>query len=126
MKTFGVGRFVRRPELREIGETCVCEFSLAVNEYRKVKGERKKYTNFFDFVIWDNAAKVIEKWCDKGDLLEFYATARQDKWVDKDTQTNRSKVIFRIDDFKLLPNSRKRDEEISNEEREPEEAGVPF
>ena len=41
MTLSGVGRLVRDPELKAIGETHVCEFSLAVNEYRKVGGERK-------------------------------------------------------------------------------------
>lgn len=102
MKCFGVGRFVRDPELKEVGETYVCEFSLAVNEYRKINGERKKYTNYFDFVIWDKAAQLIDQYCEKGDLLEFYATARQDKWNDKETGQPRSKVVFRVDNFSFL------------------------
>lgn len=102
MKCFGVGRFVRDPVLKEVGETCVCEFSLAVNEYRKINGERKKYTNYFDFVIWDKAAQLIDQYCEKGDLLEFYATARQDKWNDKETGQPRSKVVFRVDNFSFL------------------------
>ena len=97
MTACGTGRFVREPELKEVGETCVCEFSLAVNEFRKVNGERRKFAHFFDFVAWDKAAKVIVEYCGKGDELEFRATPRQDKW-EKDG-VKRSKIMFRLDDF---------------------------
>lgn len=105
MKAFGVGRFVADPIKMEVGEkkAIVCKFSLAVNEYRKVNGERKKFPHFFDFEVWDKAAELIYKWRKKGDLLEFYATARQQKWNDRETGEPRSKVMFRVDDFNFLP-----------------------
>jgi single-strand DNA-binding protein len=105
MKSFGVGRFVADPVIMTVGEkeSKVCKFSLAINEYRRVNGERKKFPHFFDFEIWDKAAELIHKWRRKGDLLEFYATARQQKWNDKETGEPRSKVIFRVDDFNFLP-----------------------
>jgi len=105
MKVFGVGRFVADPALYEVADTNVCKFSLAVNEYRKVAGERKKYAHFFDFEIWDKAAELIHKYRRKGDLIEFYGTARQQKWNDKETGEPRSKVVFRMDDFTFLPAS---------------------
>ena len=39
-------------------------------------------------------------------MIEFYATARQQKWNDKETGEPRSKVIFRMDDFTFIPSSR--------------------
>jgi single-strand DNA-binding protein len=103
MKVFGVGRFVADPVVHKVNDTQVCKFSLAVNEYRKVNGERKKYPHFFDFECWDKAAEVINKWRHKGDLIEFYGTARQQKWNDKETGDPRSKIVFRMDDFTFLP-----------------------
>jgi len=135
MKTIGIGRFVRDPELKEVGNTHVCEFSLAVNEYRKINGERKKYTNFFDFVIWDKAAELIAKYKVKGDLIYVVATARQDKWVDKETGGNRSRVVFRVDDFTFIPrggggsyteNDVSEDEEDVEEVLEEDTEEVPF
>ncbi len=102
MTLSGVGRFVRDPELKAVGDTHVCEFSLAVNEYRKVGGERKKFAHFFDCVIWDKAAEVIAEYCSKGELIEIRATPRQDKWKDGDGN-NRSRIVFRIDEFSFLP-----------------------
>ena len=112
MTLSGVGRFVRDPELKPVGETRVCEFSLAVNEYRKVNGERKKFAHFFDCVIWDKAAEVITEYSHKGDLIEIRATPRQDKWQDKDGN-NRSRIVFRIDEFNFMPRN------TSNQTAEP-------
>ena len=120
MKSFGVGRFVADPVLLEVGEkkAMVCKFSLAINEYRKVNGERKKFPHYFDFEIWDKAAELIHKWRKKGDLLEFYATARQQKWNDKETGEPRQKVMFRVDDFNFLPRGSQNTVEEPQEEEE--------
>ena len=116
MTLSGVGRFVRDPELKPVNDTNVCEFSLAVNEYRKVGGERKKFAHFFDCVIWDKAAEVIAQYCNKGDMIEIRATPRRDKWQDAEGR-NRSRVVFRVDEFSFMPRSMPRQEE-SDEDAE--------
>jgi single-strand DNA-binding protein len=127
MTLSGVGRFVRDPEMKAVNDTHVCEFSLAVNEYRKVGGERKKFAHFFDFVIWDKAAEVINEYCGKGDLIEIRATPRQDKWQDGEGR-NRSRVVFRVDEFSFLPRSTSSaKDETSSEAEEAEDDGTsPF
>lgn len=102
MKLSGFGRLVSDPILKPVGETFVCEFTLAVDEHRKIAGERVKKTNFFDFVIWDKAAEVVCQYKKKGDLLYVDATPRQDKWTDKDG-ASKSRVVFRVNEFSFLP-----------------------
>ena len=100
MNTFGVGRFTRDPELKTTPNgTGVCEFSLAVNEYRKVNGERKKFAHFFEFVVWDKAAEVIVEYCKKGDELQVKATPRLDQWEHEGRK--HSRVFFRVDEFEF-------------------------
>ena len=129
MTAFGVGRLTRDPEIRTIqrkddgGETYVCEFSLAVNEYRKVNGERKQFAHFFDFVIWDKAAQLIADSCHKGDELQVRATPRLDKWSDSEGNS-RSRVIFRVDEFDFGRKARRNMEEYSKTNEETEE--TPF
>jgi single stranded DNA-binding protein len=102
----GVGRFVADPELKQLENTCVCEFSLVSDEVRSVKGQKEKVPLFLDFNIWDKAAETVVKYCKKGDQFWYCATPRQEKWVDKATGKNRSKIVFRVDDFRLLSNGR--------------------
>lgn len=127
MTLVGVGRFVKNPELKAVNETYVCEFSLAVNEYRKVNGERKKFAYFFDFVIWDKAAEVINEYCYKGDMIEIRATPRQDKWTDREGK-NKSRVVFRVDEFNFLPRNRNSDDAPDktpqSQDKEPEGDGA--
>ena len=105
-KGHGVGRFVQQPELKYVKDTCVCEFSLAFNEYRKNKttGESSKVPHFFDFVIWDKGAELMAQYCSKGDLIEVSVSPRQEKWESQDG-SKRSKTVFRVDHFEFLPRS---------------------
>ena len=117
--SFGVGRFVADPVLHPVGETNVCKFSLAFNEFRKVDGERKKFTHFFDFEIWDKAAELIHQYRRKGDLIEITCLPRQQKWNDKETGEPRSKVVFRVNEFSFMPkstNGHRDDDEADKEE----------
>lgn len=125
MTTCGTGRLVRDPEIRTVrdGDTHVCEFSLAVNEYRKINGERKEFSHFFDFVVWDKAAELIAEYCKKGDELQVVATPRLDRWEDQEGN-KRSRVMFRVNEFKFLRKSRANEEAVE-EEAEVEEP-APF
>jgi single-strand DNA-binding protein len=125
MKAIGIGRLVRDPELKEVNDTVVCEFSLATDEYRKVNGERKQFTSFLDCVIWDKAAEVLVKYRKKGDPLYVETTVRQHKW-EKDGQ-KKSRIVFRVDNFTLLSRGKPptEDESESKPESEPETA-TPF
>ena len=107
MIAHGVLRFVAKPVLKTIGSgTSLCEFTLVDNERRKVGDKIVETAHFFDFVIWDKAADVVAKHFDKGDLIEIVsATVRQEKW-EKDGQ-KRSKIVFRVNDFKFVSNKAK-------------------
>jgi len=126
MTLSGVGRFVRDPELKAVKDTHVCEFSLAVNEYRKVNGERKKFAHFFDFVIWDKAAEVVAQYCSKGDMIEVRGTPRQDKWTDATSGQNRSRVVIRVDEFSFLPRTTVAPTEEATPEPTPDDGSSPF
>lgn len=122
----GVGRFVADPELKQLENTCVCEFSLVSDEVRMVKGQKEKVPLFLDFNIWDKAAETVVKYCKKGDQFWYSATPRQEKWVDKATGKNRSKIVFRVNDFRLLSNGRGQSKDSSPSEGDSQDAGTPF
>lgn len=109
MNATGIGRFTKDPELKQVGPTTVCEFSLAVDERRKVGDKVERVAHFFNFVAWDKGAELIVKYCKKGDQLYFEATPRQEKWVDKTTGKNREKVTFRLNEFTFLQKSAKKE-----------------
>lgn len=100
MTIIGVGRFAHNPELKYTKNgKAVCEFTLAVNEYRKINGERTKFAHFFKFVVWDKAAELIVKYCKVGDELQVKGTPREDRW-EQDGQ-KRSRIVMRLDEFEF-------------------------
>ena len=104
MKLCGTGRLTSDPELRYVGDnTAVCDFSLAVNEYRKGKdGQANKNVHFFDFTVWAQAAEFLSNNAKKGDRLVVEATPRQERWTDNSSGQKRSKTTFRLDNFELI------------------------
>lgn len=110
MKTYGIARFVKKPELRETTNgTKFSNFSLAWNERRK-DGEGKiiDTAHFLDFEIWDRGAEVLCERYDKGDAIFIeQSTPRLHTWEDKETGQKRSKIVFRVDKFEPVPGNRK-------------------
>lgn len=100
----GLGRFVKDPELRNAGQTVVCDFTLASNEVIKGGADKKEIASFFSCVVWDKAAEVVAKYCKKGDKIFVRGTLRQDKW-EKDGQ-KREKVVLRVTDFEFVGGNR--------------------
>jgi single-strand DNA-binding protein len=114
MKGHTIGRLVKDPVLKPVNDTHVCEFTLAVNRYRGKGDDRKQDTHFFDCVAWDSGAEVIAKYCNKGDKIFVETLANQDKWEDKETGGKRSKIVFRVTSFELLPKQTKQETATEN------------
>ena len=97
-----VGRFTADPEIRDVGNTQLVTFFLAVEEYRRDKeGNKKKRVDFFEFEAWDSGGTTIYKFCKKGDMIAIHSCARQQKWVNSEGKSIQ-KTNFRVQSFKLL------------------------
>ena len=101
-KAIGLVRLTRDPVLKPVGETHVCDFGVAVNEFYMKDGERQEISNFFECQLWDKGAEVFAKYAKKGHQVVIEARPRQDAWVDKETGEKRSKVYFRVDNFRFV------------------------
>jgi len=123
-----IGRFVADPELNDVNDTSVVRFTLAINEYRKSRdGEKNKNVSYLDFEAWDTGATTIGKYCRKGDEIAVLASARQDKWTDKEGN-RRSKIKFRVNKFKLFNynNDKQETNEETKEKVAVSESDAPF
>lgn len=121
MKLCGHGRVVADPELRETPNSHVVNFSLAFNERRVVNGEVKETAHFLNFEIWDKAAELMARMAKKGTLMAVEATPRQERWENDEGQ-KRSRIVFRVDNFRFLGNTVAKDK--SEQEKAAEAA--PF
>lgn len=103
-KFIAVGNMTRDAELRRIADgTAVADFSLAINEsYTKKNGEKVENTEFLDFVVWGRAAEALVQYTNKGSQLLVEAKAVTEKWDDKNSGEKRSKVRFKVENFRFL------------------------
>jgi single-strand DNA-binding protein len=87
------GRLTQAPELKVLKEAVLVSAPIAINEHFKSKknGEMKQETTFVDVRLWGPAAHEIAK-LPKGQEVHIEGKLREDKWQDKETGQNRSKV----------------------------------
>ena len=100
-----VGRAGRDPEARyfESG-TMVANVNLAVNG----RG-RDAETVWFPLQIWGKQAQVAVDYVRKGSLIGVTGSVKMEKWTDRSTGEERSKMVVAVDRLQLLGS--KRDEE---------------
>lgn len=86
------GRLVRDPDCKEFedGKT-VCDFTLAVNGYRK------EDTVFVKIKAWAARAKSCAKFCKKGSLVNVSGSLRGNSWTAKDGTKRREIYILASD-----------------------------
>ncbi|MCA8912693.1 MAG: single-stranded DNA-binding protein [Planctomycetes bacterium] len=93
-KVILMGNLTRTPELRSTpGGSQVTDITLAVNDvFTDSSGTRQERTTFVDITFWGKQAETLCRWKKQGDPLLVEGALRQDKWVDKQSGQNRSKL----------------------------------
>jgi len=100
------GHLTRDPELSYTpNNVAVCKFSIASN-----RGEEVSY---FDVVCWGKVAEAISQYAKKGKQVICTGNMKQERWLDKDTQKNRSKVVMNARGVQLMGGPRE-DGETTN------------
>lgn len=95
------GRLVRDVEVTDIGETHLAKMSIACSHDRKVDGEWTEEVSFFELEMWGNRGKGLQPYLTKGSSIMVQCLPRQDRWVDKETKKNRTKVKFVVNNIQL-------------------------
>lgn len=78
-----IGRMVRDPEYRTVGNDGVVNFTIAVDDDYKDK-DGNKVTDFVDCTAWRKTADYICKYQAKGSLVAVKGRLKSRKWTDKD------------------------------------------
>jgi single-strand DNA-binding protein len=93
-KVIVMGNITRTPELRSTpGGQQVTDVTLACNDvwYDQQRNKQERVT-FIEVTVWGKQAETLCRWKKKGDPLLVEGRLQQDKWVDKETGKNRSKL----------------------------------
>lgn len=103
-KVILVGNLGKDPEVRYLdNERAVANFSIATSEsYTDRQGQRITNTEWHNIEVWDNLAKVCEKYLKKGDSVYIEGQIKTEKWTSKETNEPRSRVVIRARSMQML------------------------
>jgi single-strand DNA-binding protein len=80
-KYIAIGNLTHDPECRDVGDTKVCKFSIAINEYYySANGEKKKTTLFLDIETWSKQAENCTKFLSKGKKVAIEGKLKTNNW----------------------------------------------
>ncbi|WP_409969871.1 single-stranded DNA-binding protein [Bengtsoniella intestinalis] len=88
-----MGRLTRDPELRQVSNANVCNFTLACDRDFKDKTSGERGTDFIDVVAWRATADFVNKFFTKGRTAVVHGRLQVRDWSDKDGVKRRSAEI---------------------------------
>ena len=84
-KVILVGNLGKDPEVKTVGETQRCGFSLATSEKWKDKsGEQQERTEWHNVVAWGRLAEIAGKYLEKGRSVYIDGRIQTRKYTDKE------------------------------------------
>ena len=95
-----MGNLTRDVELRAVGTSQVANFSLAINDRKKVDGEWVDDPVFVNCAAWGKTAGVLEQYAKKGDPIQIEGRLQMNQW-EKDGQ-KRSELRVLVDRLQLV------------------------
>lgn len=102
-KVVETGNLVRDPQLSATPSgTSVLEFSIAVNERINRNGQWEDYPNYFDCVLFGGRAESLSRFLQKGSKVAVEGRLKQNRWQDKESGQNRSKVQIIVNDVEFM------------------------
>ena len=103
-KVLLMGNMTRDIEMRQFPSGgSVGKFTLAVNERYKDRNEQwQERANFIDCEVFGRKAEVMAQCLGKGRPVFIEGKLRLDKWEDKQSGQNRSKLKVVVDDFQFV------------------------
>ena len=98
-----VGRITRDSELRYTQSgMAILRIGLA-NGYRRKQGEEwQDETNFFDLTLFGRRAEALVQYLTKGRQIAVAGSLRHERWQDRESGENRSRVSILVNDIQLL------------------------
>jgi single-strand DNA-binding protein len=98
-----IGNITRDIEVRFLQSgAAVADASIAVNDRVKRGADWVDEVSYFDLTLFGKTAEVACEYARKGTKVAIEGRLKQDRWQDKDSGANRSKVKIVVDRLHLL------------------------
>ena len=92
-KSIFSGRLTADPDLKNLpGGTSYVGVSVAINSQRGTGDQKKDHVDFIDVAIYGEQAEHVAKYLKKGSPVLIEGKLAQQRWMDKASGMNRSKV----------------------------------
>jgi single-strand DNA-binding protein len=102
-KTIIAGNLTTDPEIRYLADqTAVVGVSVAINSVRGSGVEKKERVDYVDVTFYGKLAEIVAKHLKKGSPILVEGPLRQQRWQDKDTGQNRSKLSLVASEMRFL------------------------
>lgn len=115
--TTQIGRLTSDPEIRNVGDKSVCQFSIAVG------GMKEGDVSFFQVESWGKTGEAVSKYSHKGDRVCVTGRLKQQRWADS-SGANRSIVKIVADHVQFLTAKNNQDKPETYPEHVSED--IPF
>ena len=103
-KVILLGNLTRDIELRHTqSNQAVANFSIAVNrQWKDQSGRPHEEATFVDCESWGRQAEVMHQYLGKGREVMIEGRLRMDRWQDKQSGANRSKLVVVVESFQFI------------------------
>jgi single-strand DNA-binding protein len=98
-----LGNLTREPDFRRTASgSAICELSVAVNQSGKNGQDEVSY---LEITVWGKPAENCRQYLSKGSKVYVDGTLKQDRWQDRNTGANRSKLRVNAERILFLDSS---------------------
>lgn len=108
-KVLLLGNLTRDPEIRYTSKgTAVGEISIAINRvWTDESGQRKEEATFVEVTLWGRAAELAQQFLSKGRGVFIEGRLQFEKWEDKATGQQRTKLKVVGENLQFIPDSKR-------------------
>jgi len=119
------GNLTRDSELRSANNgTAILNFSVAVNDRRKVGDEWQDVPNYIDCVVFGPRAVSLERYLTKGTKVSLEGKLRYSDWMTKEG-VKRSKVEVAVEEIEFM-SARRRQQDAEQQQAPAKAEDIPF
>jgi single-strand DNA-binding protein len=122
-KVILLGNLCRDPECKDLGNSTVCNFSIASTErYKDRDGQPKEDTLFIDVQVWGKLTDMVSRYLHKGKPILLEGKLKFDSW-EKNGQRN-SKHTIVAETIRMLPKYTNKEDSDETQESGTLESGT--
>jgi len=96
------GGVTRDPESKAVGQTTLCQLSMAMNRKFTSQGQQKEETTYCDIDVWGKQADACIQYVKKGSQILVEGRLHLQSWKDQQTGQQRSKLSVTAERVQFL------------------------